>query len=153
MPNINPNYPYVRGMEPRWNVPALPLPSQAPDILSSLFQLGILVLGIYGAACVAGEIIDTVGNIISPPSPRRRRRRPNTRPVSERTRHEIISRDGRRCTYCGRRVTHSTAHVDHSVSRVNGGTNHKNNLRTACRDCNLVKGPLNAQQFRRLAYY
>jgi hypothetical protein len=149
MPN-NPTYLYVRPADPPWNIPSPAPPAQGPpDILASLLQAGVVALGIYGVIRGGVEIIDIVANIISPPPPRRRRRRPNTEPLSQRTRHEIISRDGRRCTYCGRPVTHSTAHVDHSVSRFNGGTNHQNNLRTACRDCNLAKGPLNARQFIR----
>jgi hypothetical protein len=148
--NMRPTYPYVSVKESVWNTPVFSQTSN-PDIPTSLLQLGAVLLVVWGAISAGEALIDAVAKIISPPSPRRRRRRPNNQPLSQQTRMEVFSRDRGRCTYCGRRVTRSTAHIDHSVSRVNGGTNHKNNLRTACQYCNLVKGPLNARQFMRIA--
>lgn len=72
----------------------------------------------------------------------------NTEPLNGTTRLRVYERDGGVCTYCGVAVAPDEFHVDHSVSRKNGGTNHPNNLRTACAPCNLSKGGLNARQFK-----
>jgi hypothetical protein len=84
----------------------------------------------------------------STPRPRaplvRRRNRERLEPWKK---DYVSERDRWRCTYCQQRVTRANRHIDHSVSRRNGGSNHLNNLRTACRDCNLYKGSLNARQF------
>jgi hypothetical protein len=50
----------------------------------------------------------------------------------------VLARDGYTCVYCG-----STAnlHADHKISVVRGGSNALENLATACRPCNLSKGP------------
>jgi hypothetical protein len=44
-----------------------------------------------------------------------------------------------------------TRHIDHSVSVADGGTDRLNNLRLSCEPCNLLKGALNAREFRRIA--
>lgn len=81
------------------------------------------------------------------PRPKSVRKR-NEEPVEAWKKYYVSERDAWRCTYCQRRVTRATRHIDHSVSRRNGGSNHLNNLRTACRACNLEKAALNARQFR-----
>jgi hypothetical protein len=87
-----------------------------------------------------------------PPRRSRRASRPrNTEPLDGATRLRVYYRDGGVCTYCGVTVGPGEYHVDHSVSRRNGGTNHLNNLRTACAPCNLSKGGLNARQFNKKA--
>ncbi len=84
--------------------------------------------------------------------PKTKRRKPNKETVPSWKRDYVRYRDGSYCTYCGRRVNRRTGHVDHSKSRRNGGSNHLNNLRLACIDCNLSKGSLNSNQFIRLLY-
>jgi hypothetical protein len=81
---------------------------------------------------------------LNPPRPRRQSLRPSDKDY-------VSFRDGWRCTYCDRRVNRRTRHIDHSVSVANGGTDHLNNLRLACAPCNLLKGALNARDFRRIA--
>ena len=101
---------------------------------------GGVLLGI-GLAIGALWLLDQA---LCPPRPKRRSLRQSDK--------EYISfRDGWRCTYCGRRVNRRSRHIDHSVSVANGGTDHFNNLRLACAPCNLLKGALNAREFRRIA--
>ncbi len=67
-----------------------------------------------------------------PPKPKR--------PVSAGLRYEILKRDNYRCQYCGATPEHAYLHVDHRISLKDGGSNLKENLVTACADCNLGKG-------------
>jgi hypothetical protein len=101
---------------------------------------GSILLGI-GLAIGALWLFD---HALTPPRPKRRSLRQSDRDY-------ISFRDGWRCTYCDRRVNPRTRHIDHSVSVANGGTDHLNNLRLACAPCNLLKGALNAREFRRIA--
>lgn len=55
-------------------------------------------------------------------------------------RMEILARDGFRCRYCGRVAPEVVLEVDHVVPRRDGGTDGRDNLVTACRDCNGGKG-------------
>lgn len=55
-------------------------------------------------------------------------------------RWEILERDRFTCTYCGRPVSDGIQlHVDHVVPWADGGSDHRDNLVTACADCNLGK--------------
>ncbi len=100
----------------------------------------VLGVGLFvGAVCLLTGVFD--------PDRSSRKRPANQTRVNEWKREYVSVRDGWRCTYCGRRVTRSSRHIDHSCSRANGGTNHLNNLRLACRPCNLSKGALNSRDF------
>jgi hypothetical protein len=70
--------------------------------------------------------------------------------VSTRTRFEVFQRDRFACQYCGRTPPDVLLHVDHIVPKKEGGGDEIENLRTACRDCNLGKGaqPLRAGSMR-----
>lgn len=107
--------------------------------LSALVRAAGILGFLFGAAWILEECFKT------PKRPQTRRR--NTESLEAWKRDYVSQRDGWRCTYCGGRVTRSSRHIDHSMSRRNGGTNHLNNLRTACLSCNLSKGVLNARQF------
>jgi HNH endonuclease len=126
-------------------LPLLPPEPAKPSVLEDVLKAGLAVGGVLTTMYVLGELF----------KPRRSERRPtylrpaNTEPVRSWKRLYVYERDGGRCTYCGVRLSFDAVHVDHSVSRANRGTNHLNNLRTACRPCNLEKGPLNARQFLR----
>ncbi len=115
-------------------VPQVP----APNLAAKFVLAGLFV----GAIWLMAEC--------SKPRPRaplvRRRNRERLEPWKK---DYVSERDRWHCTYCQRRVTRANRHIDHSVSRRNGGSNHLNNLRTACRSCNLYKGSLNARQFLR----
>jgi hypothetical protein len=108
--------------------------------LSALVDVVGMIGLLVGTAWILGECFKTT------PSRAQARRR-NTQSVEAWKRDYVSHRDGWRCTYCGQRVSRRSRHIDHSMSRRNGGTNHLNNLRTACQLCNLSKGVLNARQF------
>lgn len=55
-------------------------------------------------------------------------------------RFKVLRRDGFTCTYCGRGPPEVQLHVDHVVPFTAGGMTVIDNLKTACRDCNLGKG-------------
>lgn len=54
-------------------------------------------------------------------------------------RYEILKRDGFACVLCGATAKVALLEVDHIVARCNGGTNHSDNLRTLCHECNVGK--------------
>ena len=106
--------------------------------------------GIARGLAVAGLLLGAawlLAECFKPPS-RPKPFRKNDEPVEAWKKDYVSGRDAWRCTYCDGRVTRASRHIDHSISRRNGGSNHLNNLRTACRRCNLEKGPWNARQFR-----
>jgi DNA-directed RNA polymerase subunit RPC12/RpoP len=56
------------------------------------------------------------------------------------TRWEILQRDNFACQYCGRTPQDGAKlQVDHIIPKSRGGTNEKENLITACLECNLGK--------------
>jgi 5-methylcytosine-specific restriction endonuclease McrA len=63
-------------------------------------------------------------------------------PTVRSDRFSILLRDGFRCRYCGRSSSEDGVklHVDHVVPRSAGGPSTRDNLVTACQDCNLGKG-------------
>ena len=120
--------------------PNPPDPPRISDVIAALALAGGLLLG-------AGWAIDQ----FLKPEATSKKRPHNREPLEAWKRDYVSMRDGWRCTYCGCRVTRRTRHIDHSRSRRNGGSNHLNNLRTACLLCNLSKGSLNARQFLNVA--
>lgn len=59
--------------------------------------------------------------------------------ISKRKRFEILKRDGFRCRYCGATPGVDGLHVDHIMPQSKGGSDHPDNLMTACSWCNLGK--------------
>lgn len=59
--------------------------------------------------------------------------------VSKRTRFEVFKRDGFSCQYCGRTPPTVTLEVDHIIAIANGGEDRRDNLISACFDCNRGK--------------
>lgn len=59
--------------------------------------------------------------------------------LSKRTRFEIFKRDEFTCAYCGQKPPQVTLEVDHIVPLVEGGSDDRENLTTACTDCNRGK--------------
>lgn len=57
---------------------------------------------------------------------------------SKELRRQVYRRDGFKCRYCGKRPR--PIHLDHIIPVCQGGSNHPDNLVTACPDCNLKKG-------------
>jgi len=66
--------------------------------------------------------------------------------LSKRTRFEVFKRDGFTCAYCGRKPPVVTLQVDHILAKSRGGSFSRENLITACFDCNAGKSnvPLTA---------
>jgi len=118
---------------------------QQPSLLEGVLKAGLAIGGVWLTLQIADELLR--------PKPLRQRstrlRQRNSERVEEWKRQHVYLRDGGRCVYCGATIAYGRIHVDHSVSRANGGTNHLNNLRTACGGCNLAKGGRNARQFVR----
>jgi len=59
--------------------------------------------------------------------------------ISKRTRFAVFHRDGFRCQYCGRTPPATVLEIDHVLAVANGGSDAKENLTTACFDCNRGK--------------
>ena len=59
--------------------------------------------------------------------------------ISTRLRFAVLQRDDFRCQYCGARGAQSPLEVDHILAVSRGGTNHEDNLLTACWACNNGK--------------
>jgi len=57
----------------------------------------------------------------------------------------VLERDGHACTYCG---AVKQLEGDHIVPLSRGGSNAFVNLATACRPCNLSKGPKAVEEWR-----
>jgi hypothetical protein len=64
--------------------------------------------------------------------------------VSKRLRFQILNRDCFTCRYCGRSAPHVVLEVDHVEPVSRGGSNHPDNLVTACWECNRGKRALDA---------
>ncbi len=62
--------------------------------------------------------------------------------IAYRTRFEVLLRDKFTCQYCGRKSPDVILHVDHKLAKSRGGIYHKDNLITACLECNVGKGDL-----------
>ena len=69
--------------------------------------------------------------------------------ISKNLRAAIYKRDGLRCRYCGCACllpsetwqgNPRTATLDHVIASVNGGSDSRSNLVTACEECNGLKG-------------
>lgn len=61
------------------------------------------------------------------------------KPLSKSTRFKVFNRDGFICQYCGQQPPKVVLEVDHIVPVAGGGSNHLENLITACFDCNRGK--------------
>lgn len=75
--------------------------------------------------------------------------------ISRATRWQIYERDEFRCVWCGRTcVRHSELEdrgalltLDHVIARADGGTNHPQNLVTACAKCNRMRQGRTVEDF------
>lgn len=62
------------------------------------------------------------------------------------SRNNVYARDGFCCCYCGRRFPVSQLTYDHVIPRAQGGRTVWDNIVTACRRCNAVKGNRTPEQ-------
>lgn len=63
---------------------------------------------------------------------------------------EALSDQGGRCFYCRMPMSVAIATADHKVPQIFGGETSRKNIAAACRDCNMAKGSLTANEFVRL---
>jgi hypothetical protein len=77
--------------------------------------------------------------------------RKSQRQVDQGTSWEVYKRDGYHCRYCGKDGIPMT--VDHLVLWEEGGPATPENLVTACRKCNKVRGNLPYDEWLRSPYY
>ena len=84
---------------------------------------------------------DSVVREVAPGGRRTRRARD---PIRAQMRFRVLQRDGFRCRYCGRpgSAPGVVLHVDHVVPLAAGGTSTRDNLLTACEECNLGKSTM-----------
>jgi len=61
-------------------------------------------------------------------------------PITKATRDMVWERDGGCCYLCKLPVPREQLSIEHVIALANGGTNHPDNLRAACRGCNSRKG-------------
>lgn len=59
--------------------------------------------------------------------------------IGKKKRFDVFKRDGFVCAYCGAHPPHVVLEVDHIDPVANGGSNHIDNLITACFNCNRGK--------------
>lgn len=59
--------------------------------------------------------------------------------IGTRRRFLILRRDSFTCAFCGARPGNDRLHVDHLIPHSLGGSDHANNLMTACDRCNIGK--------------
>lgn len=77
-------------------------------------------------------------------TPQQRRRVRSQRAVS-RVREDVFFRDDFACRYCGSRGR--PLRIDHAQPLGRDGTDHKDNLRTACEPCDVAKGDMTEEEF------
>ena len=77
-------------------------------------------------------------------------------PLKLRPKVRLLKKTGRKCSYCGRKLcavettARASATVDHVTAKSLGGTNARDNLLPACRNCNQLKGSLTLDEFKAL---
>lgn len=64
---------------------------------------------------------------------------PKRKPISKKTRFEVFKRDNFTCQYCSAKPPKVPLEIDHLLPVCKKGTNHIDNLITACFDCNRGK--------------
>jgi hypothetical protein len=103
-----------------------------------------LQYGALSATCAAHtNVIDRIYSHgiehLFPNLPPRRlpeEKKKNRSKISRRLRWLILQRDGFRCKYCGDDSGTASLQVDHVIPVASGGSNSRENLITACQDCN-----------------
>ena len=63
-------------------------------------------------------------------------------------RQRIFNLTDGRCYYCGCRLDIHDFHIEHVIPQSKGGKNTNGNCVPSCRDCNLMKGTLDLEEFR-----
>lgn len=70
-----------------------------------------------------------------------------------RTRFDIFKRDNFACQYCGGTAQDGAKlHIDHVIPRHSGGSTEKDNLITACQQCNMGKSDVLLDEHQEAKY-
>lgn len=64
-------------------------------------------------------------------------------------REKVFKKFKGKCAYCGCSIDINNFHIEHIIPKKNGGTDKFDNLLPACCDCNLSKGSLDIESFRK----
>jgi len=67
--------------------------------------------------------------------------------ITQKKRHAIYKRDDLKCVYCQAGPEEVLLTIDHLLPQELGGENVANNLVTACKSCNSMKGSKTIRQF------
>lgn len=57
------------------------------------------------------------------------------------------------CSYCGKEISRKSMHIDHVIPISRGGVNSIDNLVPSCRSCNLSKGTMTLNNFRKVIWF
>ncbi len=57
--------------------------------------------------------------------------------------------DTKICTYCGEPIDKASATADHLIPESRGGIRSNDNKVPACRRCNMMKGDMNVEEFKK----
>lgn len=68
--------------------------------------------------------------------------------ATEEMKRYVFRRDNYTCVFCRHRGNWATLVIDHSIPLSRSGTDHLNNLQTACRGCNWQKGDMTTREYR-----
>lgn len=79
---------------------------------------------------------------VAPPVPKKARVHPSDWAA---TRAKVFALKGSQCVYCGV----DASHVDHQTPRSRGGSDDISNLVPACAECNVSKGSMTVEEWRR----
>ena len=64
-------------------------------------------------------------------------------------RFEVFQRDNFRCIYCGRKPPECILEIDHKYPKSKGGKDKSSNYVTACKECNIGKGDIILNEFKK----
>lgn len=53
------------------------------------------------------------------------------------------------CTYCGVPIDSASASSDHLIPESKGGIRSKDNMVPSCRQCNMMKGDMDVEEFKK----
>ncbi len=59
--------------------------------------------------------------------------------ITQSLKKQILDEAGWKCEYCGAALNEHNASIDHKVPRSKGGTDRRDNLAAACRQCNMLR--------------
>jgi len=104
------------------------------DAIRAIFRESVVVVSEYE------QIVRSPSHEIRLPSVLALKEYVPTKPMPAFTRFNVFLRDQWECQYCGDPFKTQELTFDHVIPRSRGGRTVWDNIVTACRDCNLLKG-------------